>query len=67
MYLLYFLNDKKEIVFDKIGEYRELRKIVEETIDKGNKTEGTKAILQKLGNGTTYVLPRKKTKPKKEK
>ena len=31
MYILYFINDKKEMVFNKIGEFLELRKIVEDT------------------------------------
>ena len=60
MYILYFINDKKEMVFNKIGEFLELRQIVEDTINNGNKTKGTKAILQKLGKGTTFVLPREK-------
>jgi|21_taG_2_1085346.scaffolds.fasta_scaffold93113_2 hypothetical protein len=66
MYILYFINDKKEIVYNKVGEFLELRKIVEDTIHKGNKTKGTKAILQKLGKGTTYVLPREKAPSKKK-
>lgn len=66
MYILYFINDKKEIVYNKVGEFLELRKIVEDTIHKGNKTKGTKAILQKLGKGTTYVLPREKAPAKKK-
>jgi hypothetical protein len=66
MYILYFLNDKKEMVFNKVGEFAELRKIVEDTINNGNSTEGTKAKLQRLGNGTTFVLPRKVSKKSKK-
>ena len=67
MYILYFVDDKKEIVFYKIGPFSELRQIVEDTIHKGNKTEGTKGILQKLGKGSTFTLPRKVKKPAKKK
>ena len=54
------------MVFNKIGEFAELRQIVEDTINNGNKTDGTKGILQKLGKGTTFVLPRKEVKKSKK-
>ena len=64
MFVLAYLNEKKEIEASKVGSYAELRAEVEKGINEGSKYY--KAVISKI-SGHSYILGEEKPKKRAKK